>query len=107
MAQIPDLPQVEYTCEEGFTDVWHKCEGNFMKWISVKDKLPTQEQTVLVLVYYVTGDDKKFSPYCLAEDISGAIFWKGEFYLDHPTKDYPCVLEGVTHWIELPKAPVD
>ena len=76
------------------------------EWISVKDRLPEIEQTVIVMQNFKENDHLKYNPYVMAEDVSGGIYWSDkEFYLDHPTSDFPCVLENVTHWMPLPEPP--
>ena len=73
-------------------------------WISVEDRLPDVEQTVIVMENFKENDHLKYNPYVMAEDIGGAVFWKdNKFYINHPTGDNPYYYDNVTHWMPLPE----
>ena len=54
-----------------------------MKWISVEDSTPDDEQTVIV--YVDNGDSKYVESY----------FWSSKYYLKN----------NITHWMPLPNPP--
>lgn len=62
-----------------------------MEWISVKDKLPQEFKRVLV--YSDFGIDSKV--------FEGGIFYDGETHCYCPIGK----VDGVTHWMPLPKPP--
>ena len=49
--------------------------------------------------------DVRCSPYVPVDGLQGAIYFEGDFYMDHPTVDHPCKLSTVTHWMPLPNTP--
>jgi hypothetical protein len=63
-----------------------------MNWISVKDKLPEEEQEVLIGWFQVTASNKQY----FAHDV--AIFNQNEF---SGWRKYP----EATHWMPLPEPP--
>ncbi len=63
-----------------------------MSWISVKDRLPEDEEiTALVLI---SGDGW--------HDHDFAYYYSAKWY-----DKYDDIVEGVTHWQELPEPPKD
>jgi hypothetical protein len=67
-------------------------EGGRMSWISVKDRLPEDEEiTALVLI---SGDGW--------HDHDFAYYYSAKWY-----DKYDDIVEGVTHWQELPEPPKD
>jgi hypothetical protein len=62
------------------------------QWISVKDRLPKEEQEVLIGWFQVTASNKQY----FAHDV--AIFNQNEF---SGWRKYP----EVTHWMPLPNPP--
>ena len=68
-----------------------------MKWISVKDKLPdTHEQ--FIIKNYVKGGKPKICIMC-------AVFYDNEwFLLEYWGADEREKINGVTHWMSLPKS---
>ncbi|MEL7440916.1 MAG: DUF551 domain-containing protein [Pseudomonadota bacterium] len=76
------------------------------EWIDVNEELPEVGDVVIVMEDFKYGDEKKYNPYVIPEDIGGAIYWHDKkFYIDHPTSDYPCTLDNVTHWMQIPEPP--
>lgn len=76
------------------------------KWISVSDRLPENNEQVIIL----DTNTKDFSgyaknKYCCPDEVSGALFFDGIFYSNGPDFDYPDVFYYVTHWMPLPEPP--
>lgn len=79
---------------------WGGAYGGFLagykaatpQWISVKDRLPKEEQEVLIGWFQVTASNKQY----FAHDV--AIFNQNEF---SGWRKYP----EVTHWMPLPNPP--
>lgn len=71
-------------------------------WISVEDRLPTDDRTVICADY----GKFKINDYIPAPDeIFGCNFYKGN-WLGDAFGDYPYILK-VTHWMPLPTAPTN
>ncbi len=67
-----------------------------MEWISVKDKLPPENESVLVVVH---GYRRGFEPISLVEISS----YSHDF--DFIFDDLPISRIDVTHWMPLPEPP--
>lgn len=70
--------------------------SQFMQWVSVKDRLPEHESTVLVAIYRKTMPFKVFQ----AKFIGKTELLTHRFYVSGHLED------KVTHWMPLPEPPV-
>jgi len=73
-----------------------------MEWISVKDKLPSNDKQVEVVFYkspyeWFTG---MYTPIGFCGEKSNTFSWH-----NHQVDDNYIVIESVTHWLPLPNPP--
>ena len=79
---------------EGFRALWQDAEAAAPQWISVKDRWPDEDVTVLVFINYSIDDAK------LLRIVSGA--YRGKLWLcgqDIYSERF------ITHWMPLPEPP--
>jgi hypothetical protein len=69
-----------------------------MNWISVKDRLPTTDDAVLVC--QADSIDREYYPHTFDQSCYVAFYSKtrGVFFDEH---EYPDIIENVTHWCGL------
>ena len=88
--------------------------SNKNKWISVNEKLPKDESTVLVLIKgverYGENKEKKDIYYWMCTGFYDGVDWATNYcfgckYLIEEESEYPDVSLKVTHWRPLPPLP--
>lgn len=86
------------------------------EWISVKERLPDEEEDVLVFVRNIEHygrHNKKRSIYrnvfvgWRVDDEWATIYCHGFQYLDKESDKHPNEEYEVTHWMPLPKSPTE
>jgi hypothetical protein len=84
------------------------------KWISVKDRLPSEEEDVIVLVREIEHYGKHKEKREVYHWIFTGWFIDGEWatnychghrYIEDENKKYPDCVHTVTHWMPLPQPP--
>lgn len=85
-----------------------------MEWISVKERLPDEEEDVLVLVRYIEHYGKHKEKRNISrvvfvgwrvDDEWATVYCHGFQYLETESKNFPDEELEVTHWMPLPKLP--
>lgn len=82
---------------QNFVDVIHSLAECTPEWISVKDRLPEDDQDVLVCVNGNTIDTGYCAIHCSGLDLQDD--------MNRHWCTYACVSNNVTHWQPLPELP--
>lgn len=86
------------------------------EWISVEERLPNEEEDVLVLVREVEHYGKHLEKRKVYRDVYvgwrvdgewATLYCHGFNYLENEAEKYPNSDYKVTHWMPLPKLPVE
>ena len=72
-----------------------------MTWISVSDRLPGDNEKVIICCIDDIGDYG--FPYTYKDACEMGFYENGQWYSDNP--DYIDDIDGVTHWMPLPEPP--
>jgi hypothetical protein len=70
-----------------------------MDWISIEEKLPETQESVLVFC----GKSMRVASYCMEGWILSASYHECDE--NDEDWDYDCIYLNVTHWMELPDRP--
>lgn len=94
---------------------WETCGNWIPAWISVKDRLPDEEEDVLLLVreveYYGRYGGEKENVYrdvftgWRIDDEWATTYCHGHRKLEEESEHYPNCEHAVTHWMPLPEPP--
>lgn len=78
-----------------------------MEWINIKDRLPEEGKTVLLLQTYPKG--AMF--HCRADPLNRSFVYVGgirggdKFFVSKHNQNCPHGLNSITHWMPLPEVP--